>query len=184
MDQLACTPKFAADDATASQEILCPRPGCASVGADLFHRSRICPDGAPVAFSVIEDLRAKVRAIEQHTVGFDPSDAAVATSEDAWTLGAEPLDRLILGGLDPHGVHEVKPDAGEGVCAAASRAVSLGFTARLAVRRIAGLIAEHSTKQPSTKQHRDALIVWCWPASLAQEIGRRLRIPFPQGGAI
>ena len=115
------------------------------------------PRLASVPVSVIDDLRAKVRAIEQHPAIIDA--VSCGASKDSWTLGDTALDAALGGergdaGLDCAGVHEIKPLLLGATSAAASWALTVGFALRLAVRR----------SDPRS-------IVWCWPKALANELG-------------
>jgi hypothetical protein len=166
----------------------CPRPRIASVGAGPLSSNRIDPHGAVP--SVIEELRAKVRAIEQPRTTWGDESGAVS-SLPRWTLGVAALDVALGGpsgleGLDPAGVHEVKPALKHGACAASQRVAALGFAVRLAVRRMHGLAAEqakngsladnmrgraHCRDTSPTEPPVEAAVVWCQPLAMAHEIG-------------
>lgn len=184
MDQPDRTPKCppAASASSSPQVYPCPRvasvasagfasvasvasiASVSSIGVDLARRSQTGPRLAPAAgtlvpASVIDDLRAKVRAIERHPVMIDPA-VRDDVSSAFWTLGIPKLDIALGGGgafagLDCASVHEIKSSASGGASVAASWAATIGFALRLAVRRNGAAPA----------------IVWCWPKALAREIG-------------
>lgn len=166
MDQQASTPpSLPAADATSLSLQVCPRTRIASVGAEFIDRSQICPDLAPAPVSLIDGLRAKVRAIERPSITIDPTVGHHL--ESAWTLGIPHLDTALSGGvaplgLDCAGIHEVKPVTARNASAIASWGVSIGFALRLAVRRLEALQSVSAAP---------ALIVWCWPKALANELG-------------
>jgi len=183
VDQSDRTPKCppAASASSLPQGHLSPRvsfvasAGFASVAlnasrtskkVDLARRNQTGPrlvpaTGSQNSVSVIDDLRAKVRAIEQHPPVIGP-----ALSDDAqsscWTLGIPTLDKALgggrsLSGLDCASVHEIKTSTTYGASDAAGWAAAIGFALRLAVRRSA------TASAPA--------LVWCWPKALAREIG-------------
>jgi len=109
---------------------------------------------------LIEDLRAKVRAIERPQAQLPPS---AGIPQAGWTLGIGRLDAALGGpgrapGLDCRGVHELKPEVLQGGCAATQRALVIGFALRLAARR-----ARSAAAAP--------LIVWCGSKVFRQELG-------------
>ncbi len=176
MDQMVCTPKPLTAEPRPSLLQACPvlrvasvasvgsasvasNALVASVGVEFAHRSQMGPRLAPVPVSVIDKLRAKVRAIEQHPAIIDA--AACGSNQEIWTLGDCALDAALGGergvaGLDCAGVHEIKPLLLDGTSAAASWALTIGFALRLAMRR-GGC--------PRS-------IVWCWPKAFAHELGQ------------
>lgn len=171
MDHLAYPHPPAIDDTDVSKDA-CPRMYTASVGADFLSRSPLCPEGALVPGRIeerrnsqIADLRAKVRAIERHVERFPYH--CVIPAGPPWTLGIEgvegqvgcPINRI---GLDPSGIHEVKPAAMPGASAAAGRVRALGFGLRLAARRCNGL--SEASGLPQT-------VVCCWTPAMVGEIG-------------
>jgi protein ImuA len=175
VEQLDRTPKYCPPEPRSSLPQTCPCPRVASVaavgsasvasnalvasvGVEFAHRSQAGPRLAPVPISVIDDLRVKVRAIEQHPAIIDA--ASYGSSLESWTLGDSVLDAALgcesgRAGLDCAGVHEIKPLLLDGASAAASWALSIGFSLRLAMRR-------GGAPRP---------IVWCWPKALANELG-------------
>ena len=176
MEQLDRTPKYSPAEPRPSLPQACPGHRVASVasvgsasvasnalvasaGVEFAHRSQSGPRLAPVPVCVIDELRAKVRAIEQHPAILDA--ASCGSSQKSWTLGDCAVDDALGGergvaGLDCAGVHEIKPLLLDGTSAAASWALTIGFALRLAVRRKCG---------PQS-------IVWCWPKALANELGQ------------
>jgi protein ImuA len=77
---------------------------------------------------------------------------------------------LLPRGLEPSSVHEIKgaPSA-PGGASAADWLGAIGFAARLAVRRLAGLAEMPSASaQPPGFQ---PWVLWCWPKALAGEFG-------------
>lgn len=175
MKQLVRTPKYplAVPRSSLAQACPCSRGasvasvGSASVasnalvassGVEFAHRSQMGPHLAPVPILVIDELRAKVRAIEQHSQILGA--AACGGAQDSWTLGDPVLDAALgsvrgAAGLDCAGVHEIKPWLLNATSAAANWALTIGFALRLAVRRGCGRRS----------------IVWCWPKALASELG-------------
>ena len=109
--------------------------------------------------ALLTRLRERIRAIERHDAPLAPlPPAGPASDADGWTLGAPEIDALLgATALDPAGVHEVKP-AAKG---AGGRAAALIFALRLAVRRM--------RQMPAARGRR---LLWCWPSSLARELGR------------
>ncbi len=169
MDQLSSPPIPPTGGSASASPESCLRSRASSVGAGPVLRSRICPDAAP-AFSLpvpsLDVLRAQIREIEAPPVSLEGR----ASTVPAWTLGDDALDLMLAGdtmsaGLDPVGVHEIKPLLIPGTCAAASRAVSLGFVLRLAVRRLRAIGSQASSDLAPN-------LVWCWPSGLAAEIGQ------------
>jgi hypothetical protein len=178
VDHLAYPHPPATDDTDVSQDA-CPRMYSASVGADFLSRSPLCPEGAldlgrtkDARGKQIADLRAKVRAIERHVARFECH--SVMPAGPPWTLGIEgvegqvgcPINRI---GLDPSGIHEVKPVAMPGASAAASRARALGFALRLAVRRCNGL--SQASSLPQTANSPPQTVVCCWTPATGGDVG-------------
>lgn len=117
----------------------------------------------------------------------DPASSLPATGllgSDAWRpgnwdLGAPALDGwLPVGGLDPAALHEVKPHQHRDWPAA------IAFTLRLAARQIGALrdggrreeLERASAGRRPARSEAGASglgsILWCWPAALANEVGR------------
>jgi protein ImuA len=81
-----------------------------------------------------------------------PAQADSGYRHEAWSFGAEPIDRLLPGGgLDPHALHEIKP------VEHADRSAAFHLALALAVRRHA------VCRRP---------ILWVQPARDARETGR------------
>jgi protein ImuA len=111
---------------------------------------------------VLASLRADIATLERGSVAETPADATPA--HNAWVLGAPEFDCSLGAGLDPASLHEVKPAPEERGVTAGDWAAALGFTLRLAVRRLEGLASPSS--------HSDAAsILWCWPSQFARELG-------------
>lgn len=186
MDQPDRTPKCppAAYASSLPQGYLSPRVACvASAGfasvasnasptsrkVDLARRSQTGPrlvpaTGSQIPVSVIDDLRAKMRAIEQHPPVIGPA-APDHVQSSCWTLGIPALDAALGGGramigLDRASVHEIKTSTAHGASDAAGWAAAIGFALRLAVRRSATASATSPTS-----------LLWCWPKAIAREIG-------------
>ena len=125
--------------------------------------------------ALIADLRTRIAALERHAASpaltlSNPSLLVPSPDADAsaWTLGVPALDARLTGGLDPAGVHEVKPEVRpEGGASAGDWTAALGFALRLAVRRLETLGAHGKTNAAARPR-----ILWCWPAVLARELGR------------
>ena len=120
--------------------------------------------------TLLAGLRARIHAIERHSSFHTPLELSAErlrpqgqSASRLWTLGAPEIDQRFAGGLDVAAVHEVKPGRREAGVTAGDWVTALGFALRLAVRRLAQVRA-----QPSGSS---AQILWCWPASLARELG-------------
>jgi len=86
-------------------------------------------------------------------------------SQSGWCLGAPEVDRL-TGGLDPAGVHEIKPVLpGPGVPAAMGAAAAFVFALRLAARRV-------SSVRPQRGVAGHDVILLCVPLRDRLELGR------------
>ncbi len=121
--------------------------------------------------SLVAGLRARIEALERHAsspalraLAPDPSRSEAASPP--WTLGAPEIDAHLAGSLDAASLHEVKPQGGCAIDAAAGAsagawAAALGFALRLAVRRLDALACS-GTPAP---------ILWCWPSAYARELG-------------
>jgi hypothetical protein len=133
---------------------------------------------------LLEGLRQRIRVLERqahhHTgpavvaeAGETSGWAALAesrktVSQDAaglWSLGIPEIDRRLgAAGLDPAGVHEVKPMVSTpGTAQAAAWASAIVFALRLAVRRLEALHALQGA--------RPRPLLWCWPRESAGELG-------------
>ncbi len=118
------------------------------------------PEGANLhKATLLADLRARIAALERSSSA--SLDSFSAHAARAWTLGAPQLDRRLAGGLATAALHEVKPESGAAASFAGAWAAALGFSMRLAVRRLHALDA----------QGTPARILWCWPSVLARELG-------------
>ncbi len=123
--------------------------------------------------ALIERLQAQIRAIERSggvaapcapVRDASPFPAASTTLAHCnqvirtpWSLGAAEIDaRLEAAGLDPHGVHEIKPGSAIGDWGAAA-----GFLLRLAVRRL-------RSPDAAPKAH----ILWCATERMTAELGQ------------
>jgi hypothetical protein len=77
-------------------------------------------------------------------------------------LGTDELDMHLGDGLDAASVHEVRCEPQAAGMAAKDWAAAIGFTLRLAVRRVQALAGTTSAA---------SRILWCWPSFFARELG-------------
>jgi len=149
--------------------LIVPEPGLLSSSLE---SPAGCPAPAPSRQALIEGLRRQVERIERHRSpeagpGIPPrpdQTAVTALSEEAWSLGDPAIDRWLgPAGLDPEGVHEIKPIALPDRAAAGAWTAALGFALRLAARRVLALEERHRA---------NALMLWCQPAHVTAELGR------------
>lgn len=137
--------------------------------------------------AVLERLRAGIEAIERRAPAFEACEHDRRTSA-RWTLGAPQIDRLLgENGLDPSGLHEIKPALPDpalsdpalsvpalsvpalpdkGTSWVAGMSAALAFTLMLAQRRMR-LVAQRCGGEAGVPP-----ILWCWPSAVADEIGR------------
>lgn len=140
-----------------------PCPGFGTDDGPALRRVSPVPDLSPPR-DVLSGLRARIRAIERSgtsggpTVPCERRTRLGAVPPPAWRLGAAPVDSLLgVAGLELAGVHEIKPEQGQGaVLAAAARSFALA----LAVRR-------HAAGDPRAA----APILWCEPRASRHEHG-------------
>jgi protein ImuA len=111
---------------------------------------------------VLASLRADIATLERGSLSH-PS-AADPPARNAWVLGAPEFDSRLGAGLNAASLHEVKAAPQEIGVTAGDWAAALGFTLRLAVRRLEGLSASSSGSGPAS-------VLWCWPSQFAREIG-------------
>jgi protein ImuA len=109
----------------------------------------------------LANLRAHIGKLERNSLSLQQTAEAHAGAV-AWTLGEPEIDRRIGGALDGAALHEVKAAPRAAGVTAGDWAAALGFTLRLAVRRLESLAAS------SDASHR---ILWCWPSQFAHELG-------------
>lgn len=110
----------------------------------------------PPRDELLRGLRQRIRAVEHALL----SPAKAAEEGNPWTLGVPEFDNeLGPAGLDPCGVHEVKPFPPGEAGSASQEAAALGFALRLAVRRL---------RDPPL----GAGLLWCWTSHRAAELGR------------
>lgn len=113
---------------------------------------------------VLAHLRAHIATLERGGPLPHPAEPSSRYSRSAeWTLGAPDIDQRIGAGLDPRALHEVKAAPQSAGVQAGDWAAALGFTLRLAARRVDGLKASSATVS--------ARVLWCWPTSFAREFG-------------
>ena len=126
---------------------------------------------APKRKAVLERLRQAIDNIERRGPTLGPSALAPSTlarAKDAkpvWQFGCPQADRrLLANGLETNAIHEIKPvPLGSGT-AAGDWTAGIGFSLRLAVRRMHALEADPRSHKPWA--------LWCWPKVLASELGR------------
>lgn len=138
---------------TAAEPANTPFAEPAAVGPALHHAQG---DGL-ARREVMARLRHAIAEIER------PPPLQLPDSNRAkalWRLGCPKADHLLPLGLDQSGVHEVKAAGLAQGASAADWMTSLGFALRLAVRRL--------NERPPTEPR---WLMWCWPRSLARELG-------------
>jgi hypothetical protein len=152
----------------------CPRNGLRSVGLGGSSPNRngesllAVPAGQLPhnKTSVLADLRTRITQLERGAACL--ASSSIAPQQDQaprlWTLGDADLDQRLGGSLDPHSLHELKPEpSASGAGASAGNwAAALGFALRLAVRRL---------QCTETSQAGAFRILWCWPSTFARELG-------------
>ncbi len=141
-------------------------------------------------------LTARIRAIEGRRQQSPPAltdteDVTATTARSdipsgvplrtGWRLGVEEIDRRLgPSGLETGALHEIKP-AFTGHPYAATRdttsdwasavTAALAFSLHLSLRRLIGLGDAFPADQPGAVHTPQRTVLWCWSASLAQEVG-------------
>ena len=122
----------------------------------------------------LEALAGKIRTIERSghagLAGRAPDEEGWRQHQTgpSWTLGIPDIDRRLgpeglEAGLELGALHEIKPQAITAGCGGdwtGAVAASLSFALMLALRRLG-----------AAEGRKGGEILWCWPASLAAEIG-------------
>ena len=148
---------------TAAGSVNTPLAGPAAVGS-----SSQAAASQTVKTGVMATLRQAIARIER------PPQLEAAAPDAAgtpWRLGCPKADRLLPGGLDDSGVHELKAAAALSQGAsAADWMTGIGFALRLAVCRLKALEQAQAAQGAETARERPWLM-WCWPRVLSRELG-------------
>lgn len=154
-----------APDVAVAHDETCRGKPALGPAADLMSASRKA--------AVIAGLRARILSLERYAPRRGPLAPSEPISAEGrqypvrqrrWELGCSAAGILLPKGLEANAVHEVKGvPAVAGGASAADWMASIGFAARLAVRRVDSLSAMRSASRP--------WVLWCWPKTMAGEFG-------------
>lgn len=112
---------------------------------------------------VLAALRDRIAAMQDHK-SMGPLQSSL-DARSGWNLGCSYFDTALPRGLQTNALHEIKGHSLlETGASAADWMAAIGFTLRLAVRRLRALEIVAANQKP--------WVIWCWPRVFANEFGR------------